>query len=301
MHIKEDITIAEIADTTGYSVSNIYKIFKVYSSCPVMEYIRRKKLYLAASEMYLGRKLYDIALDYGYDTPAGFYKAFMSVFGCSPKEYKNNLLKEGINMCIDNVKTIEELDAVLKFIRTTYPNHERFAAIDFWIQHFNMNPGLLLYAKEGEKICAFALGIIDPLPTSKNEGGYVTVNEGVLESYKPTGIFEAIFVELEKRAKESKYVGLVLGIVEGEEEFYAKMGYIGKTLVQSEKYSIDELKAFNEQYKNYELTGTSIYNYDGGCVNQIWLNVPLMDKALKKKFEDEIGECWVQVIVNKEF
>ena len=70
-------------------------------------------------------------------------------------------------MCIDNVKTIEELDAVLKFIRTIYPNHERFAATDFWIPHFNMNPELLLYAKDSEKICACALGIIDPLPTSK--------------------------------------------------------------------------------------------------------------------------------------
>jgi len=301
MHIKEDITISQIANTTGYSASNIYKIFKAYSSCPVMEYIRQKKIYLAASDMYSGRKLYDIALDYGYDTPAGFYKAFMSVFGCSPTEYKNNLMKEGKNMYIDNIKTIDELDSIINAIRATYPNHEKFSKTDFWIPHFNQNPELLLYAKDGENICAFALGIVDPLPTTKTEGGYVTVNEGVLESYKPTGIFEAIFVELEKRAKQSKYTGLVLGIIEGEEEFYAKMGYIGKTLVQSEKYSIDELKSFNEQYKNYEFTGTSVYKYDGGLVNQIWLNVPLMDKALKKKFEDEIGECWVQVIVNKEF
>ena len=236
-HIKEDITIVEIADTIGYSVSNIYKIFKVYSPYPIMEYIRRKKLYFAANEMYSGRKLYNIALDYGYDTPAGFYKAFKSIFGCSPKEYKNNIMKEGTNMYIDSVKTIEELNAVLAFVRTIYPAHERFVSN---------------------------------------------------------------FVELEKRAKEHKHAGLVLGIAEGEEEFYAKMGYVGKTLVQSEKYSIDELKTFNEQYKNYEITGTSVYEYGGSSVNQIWLNVPLMDKVLKKRFENKIGNCWVQVIVNKE-
>ena len=299
-HIKEDITIEEIADTIGYSVSNIYKVFKVYSPYPIMEYIRRKKLYFAANEMYSGKKLYNIALDYGYETPAGFYKAFKSIFGCSPKEYKNNIMKEVTNMYIDNVKTIEELGAVLEFAKTIYPEHENFVSDKFWIPHFNMNPELLLYAKDGDKICAFALGIIDPLPASKGESGYVTINEGVLETYKPTGIFEALFIELEKRAKEHKHSGLVLGIAEGEEEFYAKMGYIGKTLVQSEKYSIDELKAFNEQYKNYEITGTSVYEYDGGSVNQIWLNVPLMDKALKKMFEKEIGDCWVQVIVNKD-
>jgi len=164
-----------------------------------------------------------------------------------------------------------------------------------------MNPELLLYAKDGDKICAFTLGRIDPLPATKGEGGYITVDEGVLEAYKPIGIFEALFVELEKRAKALKHAGLVVGIGEGEEEFYAKMGYVGKTLVQSEKYSLDELKTFNAQYKNYEMTGTSVYNYDGGSVNQMWLNVPLMDKELKNKFEKEIGDCWVQVIVNKEF
>jgi len=300
-HIKEDINIAEIADTIGYSANHIYKIFKVYSPYPIMDYIRRKKLYFAASEMYSGQKLYDIALDYGYETPAGFYKAFKSIFGCSPREYKNNIMKEGTHMFIDNVKTIEELETVLAFANTLYPEYERFAATEFWIPHFNMNPELLLYAKDGDKICAVTLGILDPLPATKSEGGYVTVNEGVLEAHKPTGIFEALFVELENRAKALKHTGLVLGIAEGEEEFYAKMGYVGKTLVQSEKYSIDELKAFNAQYKNYEMTGTSVYNYDGGSVNQIWLNVPLMDKKLKNKFEQEIGDCWVQVIVNKEF
>jgi len=300
-HIKEDIAIAEIADTIGYSANHIYKIFKVYSPYPIMEYIRRKKLYFAANEMYSGRKLYDIALDYGYETPAGFYKAFKSIFGCSPSEYKNNIKKEGTHMRIDNVKTIEELEMVLAFTRTLYPEHKGFGTKKNWMPHFNMNPELLLYAKDGEKICAVTLGILDPLPVSKSESGYVTVNEGVLKEYKNTGIFEALFVELEKRVRKLKHAGLVLGITEGEEEFYAKMGYVGKTLVQSEKYSIDALKAFNEQYKNYEITATSVYKYDEGLVKQIWLNVPLMDKELKNKFENEIGDCWVQVIVNKEF
>ena len=87
-HIKNEITIMEIADMAGYSANYIYKIFKVYSPYPIMEYIRRKKLYSAANEMYTGRNLYDIAMDYGYETPAGFYKAFKSIFGCSPSEYK---------------------------------------------------------------------------------------------------------------------------------------------------------------------------------------------------------------------
>ena len=298
-HIKDDITVTEIADMAGYSAHHIYKVFKVYSPYPVMEYIRRKKLFSAANEMYTGRKLYDIALDYGYETPAGFYKAFKSVFGCSPREYKNNVRKEGTVMFIDHVKNTEELKDVLAFFQILYPNHP-ISSIDseseekfgrkWWAKSFDKHPELLLYAKDGDKICAFTLGFSD-------DGKYVTVHEGVLEEFRNTGIFEALFVELEKRAKKLGYVGVGLGIGEGEEEFYAKLGYIGKTLIQSEKYSVDELKAFNEQSGNYEITGSGVYE---GYVNQLWVNSSLLDKGLKKKFEEEIGDCWVHVIVSKE-
>ena len=295
-NIKDDITLAQIADTVGYSPHHVYKIFRVYSPYPIMEYIRRKKLYFAANEMYTGRKLYDIALDYGYETPAGFYKAFKSIFGCSPSKYKNNIKKEGIIMQIDHVKNVKELDAVLTLYKSLYPNFPLSTADSdekygrqWWDLAFDKNPGLFLYAKDGGKICAFTLGFSD-------DGMYVTIHEGVLDEYKNTGIFEALFVELEKRAKKLGYIGVVLGIQEGEEEFYAKLGYIGKTLIQSEKYSVDDLKAFNQQYYNYEVTGSGVYE---GYVNQLWLNVPLMDRGLKKKFTEEIRDCWVQVIASK--
>ena len=297
-HINDEISITEIAEIAGYSPHHIYKIFKLYSPYPIMEYIRRKRLYFAANEMYTGRKLYDIALDYGYETPAGFYKAFKSVFGCSPSEYKNNIRKEGISMFIDNVKDTEELAGVLELFKTLYPRHP-ISAIDvesdekfgrkWWVKQLDRNPGLLLFAKDGDKISAATFGFED--------GGSVTVHEGVLEEYRNTGIFEALFIELEKRAKKSGFTNIALGIGEGEEEFYAKLGYIGKTLIQSEKYSVNELMAFNEGHNNYEVAGSGIYE---GYVNQLWLNASLLDKGLKKKYEKEIGDCWVQVIVSKE-
>jgi len=295
VHIKEEITINEIADMTGYSANHIYKIFKIYSPYPIMEYIRRKKLYAAANEMHTGRKIYDIALDYGYETPAGFYKAFKAIYGYSPSEYKNNIKKEGITMFIDYVKNIEELDAVLAFSNALNPNHS-VASIDsesdekygrkWWIQQFNDNPELLLFVKDDNKICASLFGF--------NEHGNITVHEGILDEYRKTGIFESLFIELEKKAKKLGFSSIVLGINDGEEEFYAKLGYIGKTLIQSEKYSVDELKAFNEQYNNYEITGTNVYD---GYIHQLWLNSSLLDTELKKKYEEEVGDCWMQIIV----
>lgn len=52
-----------------------------------MEYVRRRKLSLAAIELFNGRKIIDIALDYGFETQSGFTKAFRKEFGYSPTQY----------------------------------------------------------------------------------------------------------------------------------------------------------------------------------------------------------------------
>jgi len=295
-HIKEEININEIADAVGYSTNHVYKLFKIYSPYPIMEYIRRKKLYAAASEIYSGKKLYDIALDYGYESPSGFYKAFKTILNCSPMEYKNNI-KRGQNiMLIEYVKNIEELDAVLSFCKILYPKVEFMGADgddkysrNFWIKQWKINPELLLFTKDNDCICGIAISWAD--------GQNITVAmDGVIEEYANTGIHEALLTETENRAKRLDYKGVGLGISEGKEDFYAKMGYIGKMLIQSEKYSIDELKAFNEQYDNYEVIGSNVYEES---IDQLWLNVSLLDKKLKKKYEDDIGDCWVLIVVGK--
>ena len=298
--IKTEITLEEISRFAGYSPWHLYKIFKFYSPAPIMEYIRNKKLYAAAAEIYTGRRLYDVALDYGYETPAGFYKAFQTVFGCAPSEYKNNnqnyKVRRNIFMNIANVKTIEELYEIGEFFKTVYPNHDFSSSIQNWTErwtdNFNRNPELLLYARDGDKICAAAL-------TGFGEGEkHCVVDEGVLDGYWNTGIFEALFIELEKRAKKLGITNIFIAIGESQEEFYAKLGYTGQMLIQSEKHSVDDLKNFlaGLNNKNAEFSHDRIHD---GYINQIWLNVPIMDKNLKKQFEEVLGDCWTQIIVGK--
>jgi len=257
-----------------------------------MEYIRRKKLYSAANEFYTGRKLFDIALDYGYETPAGFYKAFQSVFGCSPQEYKNKL-RSDIKMNIENVKTIEELEECYKLLYTGHPIEQFDPESDgrysrkWLLKEYEKNPELFLFAKDDNKICSVVWGFGD--------GEGIVIHEGINNEYWNTGIFEALFVELENRAKKFGFKGLCLGIGEGQEEFYAKLGFTGKMLIQSEKYSVDELLKVIEN-DNYEVTGKGIHD---GYVNQVWLNVSILDKTLKKRYEQDLGNCWTQIIVSK--
>ena len=296
-HIKENIAASDIADITGYSVHHIYKLFRVYSPYPIMEYIRRKRLYFAANELYTGRKLLEIALDYGFDTPAGFYKAFKSVFGCSPSDYKGKIKKEEIIMIIKSVNDLSELNDVLSYANSLYPylsfkfgdeGNDKYS-FRFWLEQWRKAPELLLYAEDDGQICGAILGWMD--------GQFVTAAaDGVSESFKSNGLHEAMFIELEKRAKALGCKGIALGIDEGAEELYAGMGYIGKTLIQSEKHSVDDLRRLCEQYDNYEITGTNVFE---GNVNQIWVEASLLDRDLKKRFETDIGDCSVQVVAIK--
>jgi AraC-like DNA-binding protein/ribosomal protein S18 acetylase RimI-like enzyme len=87
-HLKDAISIAALAEVAGYSPWHLYHVFMGCTGRPVMEYVRLRRLHSAVDELAQGRKLLDIAVDYGFETQAGFYKAFQRHFGCSPTRYR---------------------------------------------------------------------------------------------------------------------------------------------------------------------------------------------------------------------
>ena len=93
-HLKDDISIAELADIAGYSPWHLYHLFKDCTGTPMMEYIRLRRLSSALDEMAQGRKLYDVALDFGFETQGGFCKAFQRHFGCSPTRCRTHKLRQ---------------------------------------------------------------------------------------------------------------------------------------------------------------------------------------------------------------
>ena len=202
-------------------------------------------------------------------------------------------------MNIENVKSTEELSELLETARLHY-NPERIDfdgdglySRKFWIEQFEKNPELLLYVKDSEKnkICAAAGGWAD--------GGNVTIGmDFAVKGYENKGIHEALLIELEKRASKLGFKGVACGIEDGQEEFYAKLGYTGNMLIQSEKHTVGELLKHLEilDKKNYEIKGTNIYD---GYIKQLWLNISILDKEIKKAYEEILGDCWTQIIVGK--
>ncbi len=87
-HLQESMTVDELAKIAGFSPYHYYRVFNAYVGIPIMEYIRRRRLAYAAAELVCGKRIIDIAMDYGFDTHNGFAKAFHKVYGCSPEKYR---------------------------------------------------------------------------------------------------------------------------------------------------------------------------------------------------------------------
>lgn len=90
-HVKEEITVEEIARQSGYSLYHFCRVFNLCMGVSVMDYVRSRRLALAATELIKGRKVIDIALEYGFETSSGFTKAFRNSFGYSPTQFKAKL------------------------------------------------------------------------------------------------------------------------------------------------------------------------------------------------------------------
>lgn len=84
-HIKEELTVADIAKQAIISPYYFQKGFSMLCGFTVGEYIKKRRLTLAGSELIsTDRKIIDIALEYGYDSPDSFTKAFLRFHGATP-------------------------------------------------------------------------------------------------------------------------------------------------------------------------------------------------------------------------
>ena len=89
-NIAEKITLDEIAGICGYSKWHFCNLFRRFTGMSFTEYVSNQKMQLAAIDILDGDKVIEVATRYGYDSPGGFNKAFLSHFGCFPREFRKN-------------------------------------------------------------------------------------------------------------------------------------------------------------------------------------------------------------------
>ena len=87
-NINRQLSVSEVADHFGYARGYFCAKFHLFAGVTFGEYVRHYRMQLAAIEILQNKKIIDVALDMGYDTPSGFNKAFLKEYGCLPRQYK---------------------------------------------------------------------------------------------------------------------------------------------------------------------------------------------------------------------
>lgn len=84
-HISEDIDYAQAARIACCSTYHFQRMFTYMAGIPLSEYIRRRRMSLAAVDLQSDdAKIVDVALKYGYTSPTAFNRAFHSIHGFAP-------------------------------------------------------------------------------------------------------------------------------------------------------------------------------------------------------------------------
>ncbi|MFX3673408.1 MAG: effector binding domain-containing protein [Paenisporosarcina sp.] len=89
-HLDSNFKVEDAASEANVSVFHFQRIFLVLTDMSVMEYVRRRRLTLAAQDLALtNERVIDVALKYGYETPEAFAEAFKRQHGMSPSEARS--------------------------------------------------------------------------------------------------------------------------------------------------------------------------------------------------------------------
>ncbi len=84
-HLTEEISYDELARMACCSTYHFQRMFAYIAGIPLSEYIRRRRMSLAAVDLQSGEgKIIDIGMKYGYSSPTAFNRAFQSVHGIAP-------------------------------------------------------------------------------------------------------------------------------------------------------------------------------------------------------------------------
>ncbi|SDP20383.1 AraC family transcriptional regulator [Actinopolyspora xinjiangensis] len=90
-HVAADIDVEELARIARTSPYHFRRMFSTLAGIPLSEYVRRRRLTLAAAEVLAERRsLLDIAVTYGYGSGEAFARAFRAVHGVGPAEARRS-------------------------------------------------------------------------------------------------------------------------------------------------------------------------------------------------------------------
>lgn len=153
-NLAGELDIADIAAQAYVSAFHFQRIFSVLCGMTVGEYIRARRLTLAAQELSRGDiRVIDAAVKYGYDSPDSFARAFTRFHGITPsaakekgaelKSYaplKIRLTLEGGSMM--DYRIVEKAQFTVMGVSRKFNSETSYQEIPkFWEEHFRNGGG----------------------------------------------------------------------------------------------------------------------------------------------------------------
>ncbi|GAA0492629.1 hypothetical protein GCM10008986_18750 [Salinibacillus aidingensis] len=90
-NLTKEIDFKEVARIAQCSEYHFKRMFSFLAGITLSEYIRSRRLSLAAFELTnTNLKIIDIAVEFGYNSPDSFARAFQNLHGVTPLEARNN-------------------------------------------------------------------------------------------------------------------------------------------------------------------------------------------------------------------
>ncbi|MGW6934332.1 AraC family transcriptional regulator [Lentzea sp. NPDC054927] len=89
--LESEVDVRLLARIAGTSEYHLRRLFSALAGLPLSEYVRRRRLTKAASEVLSGQEsLLDIATKWGYGSNEAFARAFKAMHGVGPQEARND-------------------------------------------------------------------------------------------------------------------------------------------------------------------------------------------------------------------
>lgn len=280
-NIKNELSPELIANECGYSTFHFSRVFNINKGITLMEYVKKRRLSLAAEDLFDDKKIIDIALEYGFQTHNGFSKAFKKEFGFSPTQYlkrmdrnleKELILKFGGDFMKPTIIEKPTFKVAGYGIKTniTNGNYTKDVA-SFWINYDGENLESKMYQilnppKHGE------VGLCIP---SSEDNGEVTYMLGVIVNDFNDATDDMITVEV----PEATYAVFTTSPVNTSTEI--ENNEFANVIKQTWKYIFEEW--FKDSGYVFDETKLDFEYYDERCHPTIGTVMDIYVPVLKKR------------------